>query len=210
MHSRLFEQLGQLRVIPLVTLDDARQAAPLGEALVRGGLPVAEVTFRTAAAADVIHTLAQRGDLLIAAGTVLTVAQVKTAVDAGATCIVTPGLHEAVVDYCLENTIPITPGVATASEIAWAFDRGLRVVKFFPAETLGGIAALEALAAPYRMMRFIPTGGISRANLADYLRMPQVLACGGSWLTAAPPDADGSYRAVEQAVREAVALAAKA
>ncbi len=208
MFAALPQRLAQLRVIPVVTLDDARHAAPLAEALVGGGLPCAEVTFRTAAAADALRAMAHTGDLLVGAGTVLTVEQVKTAMDAGAQFIVTPGLHPRVVDYCLEHDIPIAPGVATPTDIAWAFDRDLRLVKFFPAESFGGAATLKALGAPYPMMQFIPTGGIGPANLGAYLRLPQVVACGGSWLTAPKLYAEGDYQGVEQAAREAVARAA--
>jgi 2-dehydro-3-deoxyphosphogluconate aldolase/(4S)-4-hydroxy-2-oxoglutarate aldolase len=206
MNSAVVDRLEQLRLIPIVTMDDARHARPLAEALVRGGLPCAEVTFRTDAAASVIRAMVARGDLLVGAGTVLTVDQVRAAVDAGAQFIVTPGLHHKVVDYCLEHGVSIAPGVATASDIAWVFDRGLRVVKFFPAEALGGVGGLKALSAAYSMMRFIPTGGIDLSRAGEYLRMPQVLACGGSWLASAELYASGDYGAVEQVVRDAVSV----
>jgi 2-dehydro-3-deoxyphosphogluconate aldolase/(4S)-4-hydroxy-2-oxoglutarate aldolase len=207
MNATLSEKLERLRLIPIVTMDDARHAAPLAAALARGGLPCAEVTFRTDAAARVIQEMSRCSELLIGAGTVLRVDQVKAAVDGGARFIVTPGLHHSVVEYCLEQDIPIVPGVATPTDIAWAMDHGLRVVKFFPAEALGGAAGMAALCAPYRMMRFIPTGGISPDNVGDYLRIPEVLACGGSWLARAELYADGDYDAVERVVREAVELA---
>lgn len=206
MKLALFDRLEQLRLIPVVTIDDARHAEPLADALVRGGLPCAEVTFRTDAAARAIRAMTQRGSLLVGAGTVLFVEQVKAALDAGAQFIVTPGLHPKVIDYCLERSIPITPGVATATDIAWALDRGLRVVKFFPAEALGGSRGLKALCAAYRMMQFIPTGGIDLSCVREYLRMPEVLACGGSWLASADLYASGDYDVVVQVVREAVRL----
>jgi 2-dehydro-3-deoxyphosphogluconate aldolase/(4S)-4-hydroxy-2-oxoglutarate aldolase len=206
VHETLFDQLRQLRLIPIVTMDDARHAAPLADALAAGGLPGAEVTFRTDAAIDVIKVMSRRDGFLVGAGTVLTVDKAKSALDAGARFIVTPGIHPQVVEYCLANDVPISPGVATATDIAWAFDRGLRVVKFFPAETLGGAKALKALGAPYRMMRFIPTGGMSPQNVREYLRMPEVIACGGSWLAAAKLYASGDYGAVERSAREAVQL----
>jgi 2-dehydro-3-deoxyphosphogluconate aldolase/(4S)-4-hydroxy-2-oxoglutarate aldolase len=210
MNASVFDQLAQFRLIPVVTIDDAQHAEPLAQALIRGGLPCAEVTFRTDAAADAIRAMTRRAKLLVGAGTVLSVEQARSAVHAGAQFIVTPGLHDKVVDHCIEQEIPIAPGVATASEIAWAFDRGLRVVKFFPAESLGGARTLKALCAPYRTMRFIPTGGINLGNLLDYLRVPQVLAVGGSWLAAARLYAHGDYSAVEQLVRAGVNLVAQA
>ncbi|UCG17429.1 MAG: bifunctional 4-hydroxy-2-oxoglutarate aldolase/2-dehydro-3-deoxy-phosphogluconate aldolase [Phycisphaerales bacterium] len=206
MTLALFDRLEQLRLIPIVTIDDARHAEPLADALVRGGLPCAEVTFRTDAAARAIRAMTQRGNLLVGAGTVLLVDQVKVALDAGAQFVVTPGLHPKVVNYCLERSIPIAPGVATATDIAWALDRGLRVVKFFPAEALGGSRGLKALCAAYPMMRFIPTGGIHLSCVREYLRMPEVLACGGSWLASADLYASGDYDAVARVVREAVSL----
>ena len=206
MKLALFDRLEELRLIPIVTIDDARHAEPLADAFIRGGLPCAEVTFRTDAAARAIRAMTQRGDFLVGAGTVLHVDQVKVALDAGAQFIVTPGLHPKVVDYCLEQSIPIAPGVATATDIAWALDRGLRVVKFFPAEALGGCQGLKALCAAYRMMGFIPTGGIDLSCVREYLRMPEVLACGGSWLASADLYASGDYELVTRVVREAVRL----
>ena len=144
--------------------------------------------------------------MLIGAGTVLAVDQVTAALDAGADFIVTPGFHSAVVDHCLANGISIIPGTATATDIARAHDRGLHAVKFFPADIAGGPQAIKALSAPYHMMRFVPTGGVSAANVADYLCLPQVLACGGSWLAASALYASGDYAAVEQTARAAVAL----
>ena len=207
MKPTFVQQLERLKVIPIVTMEDARHAEPVAEALVRGGLPCAEVTFRTDAALEVITSMSRTGDLLVGAGTVLDVDQAEAAMDAGAQFIVTPGLHYAVVDYCIERNIPLSPGVATASEIAWAYDRGLRLVKFFPAETMGGAAGLKALCAPYRMMKFIPTGGINPSNVRSYLENPQVVACGGSWVAAGGLYESGDYGKVEQAAREAVSIA---
>jgi 2-dehydro-3-deoxyphosphogluconate aldolase/(4S)-4-hydroxy-2-oxoglutarate aldolase len=206
MSAELFERLEQVRLIPVVTIDDAQHAAPLARALARGGLQCAEITYRTDAAAAALQVMARQADMLVGAGTVLTVAQVDEARDAGAQFIVTPGLHDAVIDHCLAAGIPVIPGVATASEVAWAHDRGLRVVKFFPADIAGGPAAITALSAPYRMMRFVPTGGVNANNVAEYLRLPQVLACGGSWLAAQKLYASGDFTAVERVVQDAVAL----
>ncbi|HEY8484708.1 MAG TPA: bifunctional 4-hydroxy-2-oxoglutarate aldolase/2-dehydro-3-deoxy-phosphogluconate aldolase, partial [Longimicrobiales bacterium] len=158
-------------------------AVPLAAALVEGGLPCAEITFRSDAAAEAIRRIAgEFPDVLLGAGTVLTVQQAAEARSAGASFIVTPGFNPAVVDYCLEHEIPVYPGVCTPTEIDMALQRGIKVVKFFPAEPIGGLAYLKAIAAPYRMVEFIPTGGISREVLAGYLGFKQVIACGGSWL----------------------------
>lgn len=180
--TEMYEKLGQLKLIPVVVIEDAAFAAPLGRALLDGGLPCAEVTFRTAAAPRAIAALDQLGGLLVGAGTVLTVDQVKQAVDSGARFIVTPGFNPQVVGYCVDNGIPVTPGVCTPTGIEAALGFGLNVVKFFPAEAFGGLKTLKAISGPYPMMKFIPTGGISAANLVDYLAFEKVLACGGSWI----------------------------
>jgi len=182
-------------------------ADPMGEALVAGGLPIAEVTFRTAAAEAAIKALAKRGDLLVGAGTVLTVDNVKKAVDGGASFIVTPGFNPKVVSYCMEHKIAITPGTVTATEIGLALDFGLTVVKFFPAEASGGIKTLKAVAAPYAAMRFVPTGGIVPQNLADYLKFGQVLACGGSWMVSKDLLANKQFDKIRELARQAVDLA---
>lgn len=177
--------LDQLRahlVLPVIVADDRDCAVPLGNALVAGGLPLAEVTFRTAAAPDVIRVLASRGDILVGAGTVLTAAQVDTAVDAGAAFIVSPGLSRAVVDRCFERGVLPIPGTVTATEVQAALELGLNTMKFFPAESAGGTTAITALAAPFGAVSFVPTGGISASNLGSYLALPNVLAVGGSWM----------------------------
>ncbi len=206
MNPTLVARLEELRLIPILTIRDAVHAAPLADALVAGGLPCAEVTLRTADAPKAIQVFREKREMLVGAGTVLDVDQVKAAVDAGAEFIVSPGFGAKVVGYCLEHGISIAPGIATATDIALALDHGLRVVKFFPAESLGGVRALKALGAAYRMMRFIPTGGMRPACVRDYLALPQVVACGGSWLAAESLYSDGNYEAVARVVREAVAL----
>lgn len=179
----LLARLRQLKLVPMVVIDDPANAAPLAAALVEGGLPCAEITFRSDAAAEAIRRIAgEFPDVLLGAGTVLDVQQAAEARSAGASFIVTPGFNPAVVDYCLEHEIPVYPGVCTPTEIDMALQRGIKVVKFFPAEPIGGLAYLKAIAAPYRMVEFIPTGGISREVLAGYLGFKQVIACGGSWL----------------------------
>lgn len=174
--------LEQHRLLPVIAMPEADLADPLAEALVAGGLPVAEVTFRTAAAEASIAAMAKRGDVLVGAGTVLNVEQAKQAVDAGARFIVAPGTSPAVVEWCLAQHVPIYPGVATPTELTLALSMGVETVKFFPAEALGGIPMLKALAAPFGGARFIPTGGISPSNVMDYLALDAVRACGGSWM----------------------------
>jgi 2-dehydro-3-deoxyphosphogluconate aldolase/(4S)-4-hydroxy-2-oxoglutarate aldolase len=169
-------------VLPVVVTDDPDCAASLGDALVAGGLPLAEVTLRTPAAPDVIRALVQRGDILVGAGTVLTVAQVDTAVDAGAAFIVSPGLSRAVIERCFERGVPPIPGAVTATEVQAALELGVNTVKFFPAESAGGANAISALAAPFAGMSFVPTGGINASNLDSYLALPSVVAVGGSWM----------------------------
>ncbi|MEU7932861.1 bifunctional 4-hydroxy-2-oxoglutarate aldolase/2-dehydro-3-deoxy-phosphogluconate aldolase [Micromonospora echinofusca] len=198
--------VGAARILPVVVLDAARDAAPLADALVRGGLRSAEVTFRTDAAAEAIRVMSERPDLLVGAGTVLTPAQVDQAVEAGARFVVTPGFSPAVVRRCQELGVPVFPGVATGTEIQMALDAGLDTVKFFPAEQLGGVGMIKALAAPYRSVRFIPTGGVNTANLADYLALPAVLAVGGTWMVA--PDLIAAGRWDEVAARTAAAVEA--
>ena len=176
--------IGAGRILPVVVLADPAGAEPLADALIAGGLRTAEVTFRTAAAADAIAAMATRPQLLVGAGTVLTVEQVDRAVEAGARFVVSPGFGPAVVRRCQELGVPVFPGVSSATEIQLALDAGLDTVKFFPAEQLGGIGMVAALAAPFRSVRFIPTGGVTTANLAGYLANPAVLAVGGTWMVA--------------------------
>lgn len=184
--ERVLTQLRAVRVLPVIVLDDAAHAIPLADALVEGGMPIAEVTFRTAAAAEGIRRIAkERPDVLTGAGTVLSTEQVQQALDAGARFIVSPGLNPRVVEYCQSRDVPIYPGVCTPTEIEQARAIGLRVVKFFPAEVMGGAKFIESIAAVYRDVEFIPTGGIRREMLARYLATGRVVACGGSWM--APP-----------------------
>jgi len=208
--TEMYEKLGQLKLIPVVVIEDAADAAPLGRALLDGGLPCAEVTFRTAAAPQAIAALAELGGLLVGAGTVLTVDQAKQAVDSGAEFIVTPGFNPQVVGYCVDNDIPVIPGVCTPSGIEAALGFGLNVVKFFPAEAFGGLKTLKAIGGPYGMMKFIPTGGISPDNLVDYLAFDKVLACGGSWIVKKDLIAAGDFAEITRLTGDAVSLASKA
>ncbi|MDP4172573.1 MAG: bifunctional 4-hydroxy-2-oxoglutarate aldolase/2-dehydro-3-deoxy-phosphogluconate aldolase [Bacteroidota bacterium] len=181
--DKILEEIGSFGIVPVIVISDASDALPLVQALKNGGLPVAEVTFRTNAAREAIENISKNfPDMLLGAGTVLSIEQVKTAIDAGAKFIVSPGFNRKVVEFCLSNNIPITPGIVTPTEIECALQYELEVVKFFPAELMGGINYLKAIAAPFNTLKFIPTGGINEHNLLDYLRFPKVLACGGSWM----------------------------
>jgi 2-dehydro-3-deoxyphosphogluconate aldolase / (4S)-4-hydroxy-2-oxoglutarate aldolase len=207
MHDVL-EQLGRLRLVPMVVMDDASHAGGFGDALVAGGLPVAEVTFRTDAAEASIKALAKRGDLLVGAGTVLTKEQADRAIDAGAAFIVAPGTNPPVIDHCILRSVPIVPGVATPTDIDLAMSFGLEAVKFFPAENLGGTATLKAYSGPYTEMMFLPTGGITPEKLPEYLKLPFVLACGGSWLAPRDALAKGDFTTIRKRIAEAAKLLA--
>ena len=208
--SQMLDKLGSLKLIPVVVIENAADAAPLGKALIEGGLPCAEVTFRTAAAPDAISALSQLDGLILGAGTVLTVDQAKQAVDCGAKFIVTPGFNPKVVGHCVDNDIPITPGVCTPSQIEAALDFGLTAVKFFPAEAFGGLKTLKAISAPYPMMKFIPTGGINAANIGAYLAFEKVLACGGSWIVKKDLIAANKFKEITELTRYAMSAIAEA
>jgi 2-dehydro-3-deoxyphosphogluconate aldolase / (4S)-4-hydroxy-2-oxoglutarate aldolase len=195
------------RLVPVVVLDDAADADALAGALVAGGLPVAEVTFRTAAAADSIRAMAARGDILVGAGTVITVAQVDAAVAAGARFVVSPGLSRAVVERCGEHGVLALPGAVTATEVQAALELGLSTLKFFPAGTSGGPGAIKALVAPFGGVQFVPTGGVGPANLKQYLDLPAVAAVGGSWMVPRERVAAGDFDAIKALTADAVALA---
>ncbi|MFK4149260.1 bifunctional 4-hydroxy-2-oxoglutarate aldolase/2-dehydro-3-deoxy-phosphogluconate aldolase [Streptomyces sp. NPDC004065] len=205
----LLERLRRLRVVPVVTLPDAGQAAPLGETLLEAGLPVAEITFRSEAARDGIAALRLRHpDLLVGAGTVLDRATVDRALDAGAQFVVAPGFNPDVVDYCLRLNIPVVPGVNNPTGIEAALARGLSLVKYFPAEASGGLCLLDAMAAPYDRVSFMPTGGVTPGNLGDYLSRPCVAACGGTWIATPALLAEGDFAAIAGNARRAVEIAA--
>lgn len=200
------EQFKEYGVVPVVVLNDAKDALPLAKALVEGGLACAEVTFRTDAAEESIRLMSEAyPEMLVGAGTVLTIDQVDRAVKAGAKFIVSPGFDPEIVDYCLENNIPVFPGCVTPSEVAQAVKRGLKVVKFFPAEQAGGIAMIKAMAAPYTMVKFMPTGGINTKNLADYLSCDKILCCGGSWMVKGDMIKAGEFDKICTMAKEAVA-----
>ena len=207
--STVAEKIAGFGVVPVVVLEDVKDAAPLAKALVEGGLPCAEVTFRTAAAEESIRVMTtEYPDMFVGAGTVLTIEQVDRAVAAGAKFIVSPGFDPEIVDYCLEKEIPVFPGCITPSEVAQAVKRGLKVVKFFPAEQFGGVATIKAMAAPYVGQKFMPTGGVSAKNLESYLSCDKIIACGGSWMVKGDLVKAGKFDEIKTLTEEAVKLAA--
>lgn len=204
--SSMLQQLGQLGIVPVIVIEDAKHAARLADALVQGGLPCAEVTFRTDAAADALRAMSDKHpNMLIGAGTVLSPKQAAAAKAAGAKFVVSPGFNPAVVDYCQEHDIPVYPGVATPTEIEMALGKNLTTVKFFPAEPMGGLNFLKAIAAPYGMMNFIPTGGVSMKNIGEYLAFKRVIACGGTWMAPADWIAAGDFDRIKDETAKAVA-----
>ena len=205
--STIIEQFRKIGIIPVVVLDDAKDALPLGKALCEGGLPCAEVTFRTAAAEEAIRIMAAEfPEMLVGAGTVLTTEQVDRAVAAGAKFIVSPGFNPKVVKYCQEKNIPITPGIQTPTEIEAALELGLKTVKLFPAEPAGGLKMIKAIAAPYVDVSFMPTGGISESNVREYLAYNRIVACGGSWMVKKDLVANGEFDKIKDMVAEAAAI----
>lgn len=203
----IYEKIEQLKVVPVVVLDDKKDAEPLAKALCDGGLPVAEVTFRTAAARDSIEIMTKSfPEMIVGAGTVLNVEQAKSAIEAGAKFIVSPGFDDAVVDYCLDNEIPVFPGCITPTEIIRAINKGLSIVKFFPAEQFGGISTIKALSAPFTNIKFMPTGGISLSNVKDYLAVKSVIACGGSFMVKKDMVAAGDFEGIKDITRKTVEL----
>jgi 2-dehydro-3-deoxyphosphogluconate aldolase/(4S)-4-hydroxy-2-oxoglutarate aldolase len=201
------KRLGQLGVVPVVRIDDAARAPDLAKALIVGGLPCAEITFRTEAAERAIALIkASQPDVMLGAGTVLCVAHAAKAIGAGASFIVSPGFDPKVVDWCLERGVTVVPGIATPTEALMALDKGLNVLKFFPAEALGGIPMLEAMAAALVGVKFIPTGGVTVSNMGDYLRLPMVYAVAGSWLATSKSIAAGAFEEIARLAAEAVAI----
>lgn len=205
--NEVLEKIHELGIVPVVVLNDAKDAAPLAKALCDGGLPCAEVTFRTAAAEESIRIMTERfPEMLVGAGTVLTKDQVDRAVSAGAKFIVSPGLNPEIVKYCVDKGILITPGCANPSDVEQALAYGLDVVKFFPAEPAGGLKMIKAMAAPYVGVKFMPTGGINQNNVREYLAYDRILACGGSWMVKGELVDAGEFDKIEELTREAVEL----
>ena len=203
--NEVLEKISKIGIVPVVVLDDAKDAEPLAEALIKGGLPCAEVTFRTAAAEESIRIMAQKfPEMLVGAGTVLTTEQVDRAVNAGAKFIVSPGLNPKIVKYCIEKGVPVTPGTSNPSDVEAAIELGLDVVKFFPAEAAGGLNMIKSRAAPYTQMKFMPTGGINAKNICDYLAFDKIIACGGSWMVKKDLVAAGKFDEIQALTEEAV------
>lgn len=205
-NKKLEESIGQLRLVPVIKLENSAHALPLVDALGAGGLPVAEVTFRTASAAKSIELIRKnRPEIIVGAGTVLSIDQAKQAVDSGASFLVSPGFNAKVVEYCVTNNIPIYPGVTSPTEVELGREFGLKVLKFFPAEASGGIDKLKAMSAVYDN-KFMPTGGISEKNLLSYLSLSNVLACGGSWMVRADFIEAEKFDEIKEIAERAVAL----
>lgn len=202
--NETLEKLGQYGIVPVVVLNDSKDAEPLADALCEGGLACAEVTFRTEATAESIKIMSEKHpEMLVGAGTVLTVEQVDEAVAAGAKFIVSPGLNSEVVKYCLDKNIAITPGVVTPSEMELAIELGLNIVKFFPAEPSGGLSMIKAVSAPYTMLKFMPTGGINPGNVKEYLKSDKIFACGGSWMVKGDLVDAGDFDKIKELTKEA-------
>ncbi|MFV0361708.1 MAG: bifunctional 4-hydroxy-2-oxoglutarate aldolase/2-dehydro-3-deoxy-phosphogluconate aldolase [Suipraeoptans sp.] len=203
--NKALEQIRKIGIVPVVVLEDSADAIPLAKALIDGGLPCAEVTFRTDAAEESIKKMSEAfPDMLIGAGTVLTIDQVDRAVKAGATFIVSPGFNHEIVKYCVENNIPITPGTSRPTDVEAALSYGLDVVKFFPAEASGGLNMIKSMAAPYTNVKFMPTGGISEKNINEYLAFDKIIACGGSWMVKADLVKNKDFAKITELTREAV------
>jgi len=203
--NEMLKKIAEMGIVPVVKIDDAKDAAPLAKALLAGGLPLAEITFRTAAAEQAIKNITSEvPEVLVGAGTILTIEQADKAVAAGAKFIVTPGFNPKIVQHCIEKGIPITPGCSSPTDIEMALEFGLDAVKFFPAEASGGLNALKAISAPYKMMKFMPTGGIDQKNLNEYLAFDAVLACGGSWMVKEDFIKNGKFDEITRLTAEAV------
>jgi 2-dehydro-3-deoxyphosphogluconate aldolase/(4S)-4-hydroxy-2-oxoglutarate aldolase len=203
----ILKKLEEVKIIPVTVIENLEDAIPLGKILVEVGLPVIEITFRAKEAEKVISLLTERfPELLIGAGTILKLDQVNKAISAGAKFIVTPGFNPKIVDYCIEKRIIIIPGVNTPTMVEWALDRGLKVVKFFPADLSGGTKMLKALIGPYPEMRFIPTGGVNNRSLMEYLELENVMACGGSWIVNKDLILSHNFQKIKELIKEALSL----
>ncbi|WP_044250623.1 bifunctional 4-hydroxy-2-oxoglutarate aldolase/2-dehydro-3-deoxy-phosphogluconate aldolase [Rhodopirellula sp. SWK7] len=200
----MIDKLQSLRVIPVVAIDTVEDALPLAEALTAGGLPVAEITLRTDAGIAAISKMAELEGFLVGAGTVHSADQAKQVVDAGAKFIVSPGFNPRTVQWCLDHSVPIFPGISSPTDLESAIELGINVVKFFPAEQIGGVKMLKALQGPYGEIRFIPTGGINVDNLGEYLSLPSVVACGGSWMVKPDLIRSKNFEEIQRLTRDAV------
>ncbi len=204
----MYKKLEAAKIVPVVVIDDAKDAVDLANAISNGGINIIEVTFRTAAAKEAIQLIHDKcPDMIVGAGTVLTTEQVDAAVSAGSEFIVTPGSNPKVIKYCVENDIPIVPGCANPSNVELALENGLKVVKFFPAEPAGGIKYIKAMSAPYVGVRFMPTGGISTDNVGNYLKEDCIIACGGSWMVKKALISEGKFDEISKLCKDAISLA---
>ncbi len=204
------KRFSEVGIIPVVVLNDAKDAEPLGQALMEGGLPAAEVTFRTDAAEESIRIMSEKfPDMLVGAGTVLTIDQAERAIAAGAKFIVSPGFDPEIVQFCLDRDIPVCPGVQTPTEVIQAYKFGLDHVKFFPAENAGGLAMIKAVGAAFPSMKFMPTGGISASNVTEYLENSKIFCCGGSWMVKGDMIKAGEFDKIKEKVAEAAAIVKK-
>lgn len=208
--KKKFEKALESKVIPVVSIHELNKVGRLADALVNGGLACAEITFRTDLASEAIKLISKRGDIISGAGTVLNVDQVKKAIDYGASFIVCPGISKVIVQYCMENGIPVIPGVCTPTELQFAYELGLEIVKYFPAEACGGINMLNDISAPYRMMKFLPTGGVNNRNMLGYLRHPNVIAIAGSWMVKSELIQNEKFGTISRLSREALNIARQA
>ena len=205
--NQILDKIKKTGIIPVVVIDDKKDAAPLADALCKGGLPCAEVTFRTEAAADAIRLMKNtHPEMLVGAGTVLTIHQVDEAIAAGAEFIVSPGFDTVIVDYCMEKDVVVLPGCISPSEAAIAVRKGLSVIKFFPAEQAGGLPFIKAIAAPYTTLSFMPTGGINPENVKEYLKYDRIFACGGSWMVKGKLISEGRFDEIQKLTEEAAAI----
>lgn len=205
--NQILDRIKKTGIIPVVVIDDKKDAAPLADALCKGGLPCAEVTFRTEAAADAIRLMKNtHPEMLVGAGTVLTIYQVDEAIAAGAEFIVSPGFDTVIVDYCMEKDVVVLPGCISPSEAAIAVRKGLSVIKFFPAEQAGGLPFIKAIAAPYTTLSFMPTGGINPENVKEYLKYDRIFACGGSWMVKGKLISEGRFDEIQKLTEEAAAI----
>lgn len=204
--TEITQQIEQLKVVPVVAIENVDDAGRLADALVEGGIPCAEITLRTDAGIKVIESLSNRSDFLVGAGTVHNADQAAAVVDAGGKFIVAPGFNPKTVSWCIDNQIPVFPGTSNPTDLEMALEFGLDIVKFFPAEAMGGVKTLKAFHGPYRSIRFMPTGGVSMANLPDYLSLPYVIACGGSWLVKSNLIAEGRFDEITRLAAETVQL----
>jgi len=204
MH-KVLEELGKIGIVPVIKIDDVEKAVPLARALIAGGIPCVEITFRTVQGEEAIRRIAREvPEILLGAGTVLSAAQAEKAAAAGAKFIVSPGLNPKTAAYCIENNLPFTPGCVTPSEIEQALEFGFDLVKFFPAEQAGGLAYIKAVSAPYPGIKFMPTGGINADNIGKYMAFEKVHACGGSWMATAELINSGDFEKITALSREAV------